>query len=56
MLFIRGNAISGSPSINGTTQFPKPPIMIGITEENYNLGVSCNDGVVDLVISNFNFI
>lgn len=24
------NAISGSPIINGTNQFPNPPIMIGI--------------------------
>ena len=31
MLFIRGNAISGAPSINGTSQLPNPPIMIGIT-------------------------
>jgi hypothetical protein len=31
MLFIRGNAISGAPSIKGTNQFPNPPIMIGIT-------------------------
>lgn len=31
MLFIRGNAISGAPNIKGTNQFPKPPIMIGIT-------------------------
>jgi hypothetical protein len=31
MLFIRGNAMSGAPSIKGTNQFPKPPIMIGIT-------------------------
>jgi len=31
MLFIRGNAIFGAPSTNGTNQFPKPPIMIGIT-------------------------
>lgn len=31
MLFIRGNAISGAPSISGTSQFPNPPIMIGIT-------------------------
>ena len=31
MLFIRGNAISGAPSIKGTSQFPNPPIMIGIT-------------------------
>ncbi|CXH16300.1 hypothetical protein PBK173_000516500 [Plasmodium berghei] len=31
MLFIRGNAISGAPIISGTSQFPKPPIIIGIT-------------------------
>lgn len=31
MLFIRGNAMSGAPIIRGTSQFPKPPIMIGIT-------------------------
>lgn len=31
MLFIRGNAISGAPSIRGTNQFPNPPIRIGIT-------------------------
>jgi hypothetical protein len=31
MLFIRGNAISGAPIIMGTNQFPKPPIITGIT-------------------------
>lgn len=31
ILFIRGNAISGAPIIRGTNQFPKPPIIIGIT-------------------------
>lgn len=31
MLFKRGNAISGAPIIRGTNQFPKPPIIIGIT-------------------------
>lgn len=31
ILFIRGNAISGAPSISGTNQFPNPPIIIGIT-------------------------
>jgi hypothetical protein len=31
MLFIRGKAISGAPSIRGKSQFPKPPIRIGIT-------------------------
>ena len=31
MLFIRGKAISGAITINGTSQFPNPPIMIGIT-------------------------
>lgn len=31
MLFIRGNAMSGAPIINGTNQFPNPPIITGIT-------------------------
>lgn len=31
ILFKRGNAISGAPSINGTSQFPNPPIITGIT-------------------------
>jgi hypothetical protein len=31
ILFIRGKAISGAPSIKGTSQLPKPPIIIGIT-------------------------
>jgi len=31
MLFLRGNAISGAPNINGAIQFPNPPIIIGIT-------------------------
>ena len=31
MLFIRGNAMSGAPIIRGMSQFPKPPIIIGIT-------------------------
>lgn len=31
ILFIRGKAISGAPSISGTIQFPNPPIIIGIT-------------------------
>jgi len=30
-LFIRGNAISATPSISGISQLPKPPIEIGIT-------------------------
>jgi hypothetical protein len=33
MLFIRGNAISGAPSIKGTNQLPKPPIKTGITRK-----------------------
>jgi hypothetical protein len=32
-LFIRGNAMSGAPIINGTNQFPNPPIKIGITKK-----------------------
>lgn len=31
MLFIRGKAMSGAPIISGTSQFPNPPIIIGIT-------------------------
>ena len=31
MLFIRGNATSGAPSIKGSNQFPNSPIRIGIT-------------------------
>lgn len=31
MLLSRVKAISGDPSIKRTNQFPKPPIMIGIT-------------------------
>lgn len=31
MLFMRGNAMSGAPIISGTSQFPKPPIITGIT-------------------------
>ena len=30
-LFNRGKAMSGAPSIKGTSQLPNPPIKIGIT-------------------------
>lgn len=33
ILFIRGKAISGAPSIKGTSQLPKPPIKTGITKK-----------------------
>lgn len=33
ILFSRGKAISGAPSINGSSQLPKPPIKIGITKK-----------------------
>lgn len=33
MLFSRGKAMSGAPSINGSSQFPKPPINMGITKK-----------------------
>jgi len=33
MLFSRGKAISGAPSINGRSQFPNPPINTGITKK-----------------------
>lgn len=32
-LFNRGKAMSGAPSINGRSQFPKPPINTGITKK-----------------------
>lgn len=32
MLFNRGNAISGAPTLLGTNQFPNPPIINGITK------------------------
>jgi hypothetical protein len=31
ILFNRGKAMSGAPSIKGTNQLPNPPIKIGIT-------------------------
>ena len=33
ILFKRGKAISGAPNIIGSSQFPKPPIIIGITKK-----------------------
>ena len=33
ILFIRGNAMSGAFTMRGTSQFPKPPIMVGITKK-----------------------
>lgn len=33
MLFRRGKAISGAPSIKGRSQLPNPPIIIGITRK-----------------------
>lgn len=33
MLFRRGNAISGAPSISGRSQLPNPPINTGITRK-----------------------
>jgi hypothetical protein len=33
ILFRRGNAISGAPSINGKSQFPNPPMNTGITRK-----------------------
>ena len=33
MLFRRGKDISGAPSIKGRSQFPNPPIAIGITKK-----------------------
>jgi len=33
MLLRRGNAISGAPSISGSSQLPNPPINTGITRK-----------------------
>jgi hypothetical protein len=33
ILFSRGKAISGAPSISGSNQFPNPPINTGITKK-----------------------
>lgn len=33
ILLSRGNAMSGAPSINGSSQFPNPPINTGITKK-----------------------
>jgi hypothetical protein len=33
ILFRRGNAMSGAPSIKGKSQFPNPPINTGITRK-----------------------
>jgi len=33
ILFMRGKAISGAWTNMGTNQFPKPPIMVGITKK-----------------------
>ena len=34
MLFMRGNAMSGAPIINGTNQLPKPPMKAGMIMKN----------------------
>lgn len=34
MFFMRGKAMSGAPIIRGISQFPKPPIIMGITIKN----------------------
>jgi hypothetical protein len=33
MLLRRGKAMSGAPNINGTSQFPNPPSITGITRK-----------------------
>jgi len=33
MLFSRGNAMSGAFTMRGTSQLPKPPIIVGITKK-----------------------
>jgi hypothetical protein len=43
--------MSGAISIGGTGQFPKPPIVIGVTKENNDECVSFSGNVVNSVIS-----
>jgi len=53
ILFIRGKAISGAPSIKGTNQFPNPPIKMGITiKKNYDKSMSSHNYIINLVVSN----
>lgn len=33
ILFSRGNAMSGAPSMSGSSQLPKPPINTGMTKK-----------------------
>lgn len=51
MLFIRGKAISGAPIINGISQFPKPPIIKGITMKK----IIINAWEVTIVLNNWSF-
>jgi len=51
MLFKRGKAISGAPSIIGTNQFPKPPISVGITKKNHNKSMRSNYNVIKMMIT-----
>jgi hypothetical protein len=52
-LFIRGNDMSGAPSIRGTSQFPIPSDHDWYYyEKDYDEGVRCYDYIVDLIISN----
>ena len=50
-LFRRGNAISGAPIKTGTSQFPNPPTITGITIKNHNKGMCCNKHIIKLVIA-----
>jgi hypothetical protein len=54
MLFIRGNAMSGAPSINEWYKSISEPTNYDRHnyKENYNESVGCDDDVVDLIISN----
>ena len=52
ILFIRGNAMSGAITMRGMSQFPKPPIMVGMTKKkNYNKSVSCYNNIVELIVA-----
>ena len=52
ILFIQGNAMSGAPIINGTNQFPNPPIIMGITiKKIIYKGMGSDNHIINLVIS-----
>jgi len=50
-LFIRGKAISATPSIKGINQLPNPPIEIGITIKKIITSMSSYNHIIKMLIS-----